>query len=144
MSAPSGKAGAPFTIEEYVRWSDVDAAGIVCYGAFVRFVEVAETELFRAAGMPYGKVFDRFDCWLPRVHFSADFHAPAFLDERLRLNAYVKKLGTTSVTLGFDIDNAAGTRVADFEIVLVCIDRKTFAKRPLPDELRGALSAFAG
>jgi len=144
MSPNAGKAGAPFTIEEYVRWSDVDAAGIVCYGAFVRFVEVAETELFRAAGMPYGKVFDRFDCWLPRVHFSADFHAPAFLDERLRLNAYVKKLGTTSVTLGFDIDNAGGTRVADFEIVLVCIDRKTFTKRSLPDELRSALSAFAG
>jgi len=132
----------PFSIEEYVRWSDVDAAGIVCYGAFVRFVEVAETEVFRAAGMPYGKVFDTFDCWLPRVHFSADFHAPATLDEKLRVSAFVKALGNTSVTLGFVIDNQTGVRIAEFEIVLVCIDRTTFAKRALPPELRAALSRF--
>ncbi|MDQ6766837.1 MAG: acyl-CoA thioesterase [Candidatus Eremiobacteraeota bacterium] len=133
----------PFSIEEYVRWSDVDAAGIVCYGAFVRFVEVAETELFRAAGMPYSKVFDTFACWLPRVHFSADFHAPARLDEKLRVSAIVKALGTSSVTLSFTIDNQTGTHIADFEIVLVCVDRTTLAKRPLPDELRAALSGFA-
>ena len=121
----------------------MDAAGIVCYGAFVRFVEVAETELFRAAGMPYSKVFDTFDCWLPRVHFAADFHAPARLDERLRVTASVKSLGNSSITLAFDIDNQAGTRIAEFEIVLVCTDRKTMAKRALPEELRAALSRFA-
>jgi YbgC/YbaW family acyl-CoA thioester hydrolase len=139
----SAQQQQPFWIEEYVRWSDVDAAGIVCYGAFVRFVEVAETELFRAAGMPYGKVFDAFDCWLPRVHFSADFHAPAHLDEKLRVSAAVKALGNTSVTLAFTIEGQGGQRIADFEIVLVCIDRTSFAKRPLPPELRAALSRFA-
>ena len=132
----------PFTIEEYVRWSDVDAAGIVCYGAYVRFIEIAETELFRSIGMPYGKVFDRFDCWLPRVHFSCDFHLPARLDEKLRLNAFVKRIGTTSVGLGFNIDNAGQGRVADFEVVLVCLDRRSFKKRALPDELRAALSRY--
>ncbi len=131
-----------FSIEEYVRWSDVDAAGILCYGAYVRFVEVAETELFRAMGMPYGQIFDRFDCWLPRVHFAGDFHLPARLDEKLTVRPFVKRIGTTSVTLGFAIDNAAGKRVADFEMVLVCIDRATFSKRPLPDELRRSLADY--
>ena len=134
--------GSPFRIEEYVRWSDVDAAGIVCYGAYVRFVEIAETELFRAAGVAYGKVFDDLDIWLPRVHFSADFHAPARLDERLSVSAGVKSFGTTSVTLAFWIDNHSGQRIADFEVVLVCIDRTHFAKRPLPQPLRAALSAY--
>jgi len=59
----------PFSIEEYVRWSDVDAAGVICYGAYVRFIEIAETELFRTAGFPYGQIFERFDCWLPRVRY---------------------------------------------------------------------------
>jgi YbgC/YbaW family acyl-CoA thioester hydrolase len=135
--------GRTFKIHEYVRWSDVDAAGIVCYGAFVRFVEVAETELFRAAGMPYSRVFDEFNCWLPRVHFSANFHEPARLDERLEFAASVRKLGTTSLTLAFTVENERRKRIADFEIVLVCIDRRTFAKRELPKPLREALSAFA-
>ncbi|MBV8262823.1 MAG: acyl-CoA thioesterase [Candidatus Eremiobacteraeota bacterium] len=129
-------------VEEYVRWSDVDAAGIVCYGAYVRFVEIAETELFRSAGIPYGKVFDDLGVWLPRVHFSADFHAPARLDEQLKVSAAVKSLGTTSVTLMFWIDNRAGLRIADFEVVLVCIRRDDFAKRELPLALRTALKPY--
>jgi len=132
----------PFKIEEYVRWSDVDAAGIVCYGAYVRFVEIAETELFRAIGMPYGKIFDQFDCWLPRVHFSCNFHLPARLDEKLSLSAFVKRVGNTSVTLAFEIDNASGARVANFEVVLVCLDRPSFTPRPVPAELRAALERF--
>lgn len=141
VDKPAGSSS--FIIEEYVRWSDVDAAGIVCYGAFVRFVEMAETELFRAAGMPYSKVFDRYDCWLPRVHFSGNFRTPARLDEKLRVAAFVTRLGTTSLTLSVAIDNQAGVRVADFELVLVCTDRTTLAKKPLPKELRTALSRFA-
>ena len=41
-----------FTIEERVRWGDVDAANIIFYGSYIRFFEIAETELFRAVGMP--------------------------------------------------------------------------------------------
>jgi acyl-CoA thioesterase FadM len=55
----------------------------------------------------------------------------------------VKALGNTSITLGFEIDNQAAARIADFEAVLVCTDRTTLAKRLLPDELRSALSRFA-
>lgn len=114
----------------------------MCYGAYVRFVEIAETELFRAAGIPYGKVFDEFDVWLPRVHFSADFHAPARLDERLTVNAGVKAFGTTSLTLAFWIADNGGRRIADFDVVLACIDRVHFEKRPLPQGLRDALSPY--
>ena len=44
-------APKPYIIEEYVRWSDVDFAGIIFYGSYVRFFEIAETELFRACGL---------------------------------------------------------------------------------------------
>src|SRR6266550_2394187 len=63
-----------FTIEERVLWGDVDAAKIIFYGSYVRFFGIAETELFRAVGMPYGKVFDEMDIWLPRVHLDSDCH----------------------------------------------------------------------
>ena len=32
-----------FTIEERVRWGDVDAASIIFYGSYIRFFEIAET-----------------------------------------------------------------------------------------------------
>lgn len=134
---------ARFAIDEYVRWSDIDAAGVICYGAYVRFFELAETELFREAGVPYGEVFERFGIWLPRRRLVCDFRAPAKLDERLRVSAWVKRLGTTSLTLAFQVENAANRTIAECEIVLVCVDRVRFASRPLPDELRAALARYA-
>jgi YbgC/YbaW family acyl-CoA thioester hydrolase len=133
---------APFVIEEYVRWSDVDAAGVICYGAYVRFIEIAETELFRAAGFPYGRIFERFDCWLPRVRYLSEFHKPALLDQRLKVSASIKRLGRSSMTFAFGFDDESGARIADCEIVMVCVDRKDFAPRPIPDELRIALAPF--
>ena len=50
-----------FRIREFVRWSDVDKAGIIHWGAYVRFFEMAETEMFRAVGLPYSRVFEQFD-----------------------------------------------------------------------------------
>ena len=49
------------TIEEHVRWSDTDRTGMMYYGQFLRFFDIAETELFRAVGLPYAEVFDRLD-----------------------------------------------------------------------------------
>jgi len=132
----------PFSIREYVRWGDVDAAGVICYGAYVRFIEIAETELFRAAGFPYGKVFERFDCWLPRASYKMEFRKPAVLDEQLTVNASVGRIGTSSIALRFEFSDDAGTRVADCDIVLVCVDKQTFKPKPVPKELREALARF--
>jgi YbgC/YbaW family acyl-CoA thioester hydrolase len=134
----------PFTIDEYVRWSDVDHAGIIFYGAYVRFFEIAETEMFRSAGMPYGEMFDRLDIWLPRVHLDCDFSYPARLDDRLRVAAYVPRVGTTSITLQFDVLHvAAGRLAASGHEVLVCTDRQAMRPAPLPAELRRVLDRFA-
>ena len=134
-----------FQIEERVRWGDVDAAGVVYFSAFARFFQIAETELFREAGVPYGRVFDRFDIWLPRVRYACDFHAPAHLDERLYVSAWIGRLGTRSITLAFAITTVeGGLPIADCEIVLVSVDRKTWKTQPIPAELRSALAPFAG
>ena len=75
----------PFVISEYVRWGDIDLAGIICYGAYIRFFELAETEIFRAAGLPFKEMFDRYDMWLPRKIMHTEFFSPAVLDERLKV-----------------------------------------------------------
>jgi YbgC/YbaW family acyl-CoA thioester hydrolase len=131
-----------FQIEERVRWSDVDAAGVVYFGTFVRFFEIAEEELFRAAGVPYGEVFDRFDCWLPRVKYDCVFRSPARLGEQLRVSARIERIGEKSITLAFAIEKLDGAAVADCTLVLVCVDRATFKGKKLPVDLRAALTPF--
>jgi YbgC/YbaW family acyl-CoA thioester hydrolase len=134
----------PFVIDEYVRWSDVDFAGIIFYGAYVRFFEIAETELFREAGLPYSEVFERFDIWLPRAHLDCDFKYPARLDDRLRVAVYFTRFGNSSVGINFDVVISKTQRLAATgHEVLVCTDRTTLRPRPLPGELRSLLEPFA-
>ena len=129
-------ATKPFTVDERVRWSDVDKAGIIFYGAYVRFFEIAEMELFRSAGVPYGEVFDRYDIWLPRVHLESDFHYPSRLDDELRVAAYCTHFGTSSLRINFDVLHLrAGELAVTGHEVLVCTTRDTLKSRPLPDDL---------
>src|SRR5205809_8138216 len=97
---------APYVVEEYVRWSDVDFAGIIFYGSYVRFFEIAETELFRAAGLPHREFFDKFDIWLPRNAVHAEFFRRARLDDRLRVAARVAGLGAKPLTLNLHVGHA--------------------------------------
>lgn len=131
---------APFIIDEYVRWSDVDFAGIIFYGAYVRFFEIAETELFRACGLAYAQVFDRYDIFLPRKAVHSEFFSPARLDDRLRVAAYVGRVGTKSMTLNFDVLGEGPALWAAGWQVLVCVDRKQLKPRPLPAGLLTALA----
>ncbi len=132
-----------FTVDERVRWSAVDKAGIIFYGAYVRFFELAEMELFRAAGVPYHQVFDRYDIWLPRAHLESDFLYPARLDDELRVAAYFTRFGTSSLRINFDVLHLTSGRlaVAGHE-VLVCTTRDTLKPRPLPEGLKERLLPF--
>jgi len=137
-----------FTIEERVRWGDVDAAGIIFYGSYIRFFEIAETELFRTVGLPYGKVFDLLQIWLPRVHLECDFHRAAKMDDLLQVSVYVGNIGRTSLRLNFEVrkKNDAGEIEEDLmataHFVLVATDRENLKPLPVPEELRHALEPF--
>ncbi len=139
-----------FTIEERVRWGDVDAAGIIFYGSYIRFFEIAETELFRAVGLPYGVVFDELNIWLPRVHLECDFHRAAQLDDLLEVSVWVGKIGTTSLRLNFEVrrkdrdDKIEEKLIATAHFVLVSTRRDNLQPIPVPEELRRALEPYTG
>lgn len=137
-----------FTIEERVRWGDVDAASIIFYGSYIRFFEIAETELFRSVGMPYGKVFDELDIWLPRVHLECDFHRAAQLDDLLEVSVSVGRLGRTSLRLDFEVRRKRDDGMIEQDLmatahfVLVSTERANLKPVPIPEELRRALEPY--
>ena len=132
-----------YTIEERVRWGDVDAASIIFYGAYIRFFEFAETELFRAVGLPYSVLFDELDVWLPRVHLECDFHHAAQLDDLLEVSVFVGRFGNKSMRLDFEVRRKGDALViANAHFVLVAVRRDTFETVPIPAELRERLAPF--
>lgn len=134
---------ARFTVTEQVRWSDTDRAGIIYYGQFLRFIEVAEMEMFRAVGLPYSEVFDRLDIWLPRVQIHFNFRRPLLLEDRIQVSAFVKAFGTKSLTLGFEVHRQReNDLVADGQVVLACVTRTDFQPVAVPEEIRRGLAPY--
>lgn len=135
---------ARYRIEEYVRWEDIDAAGIINYQAYLRFFALAEAELLRSAGLNYSFLFDVLGIWLPRVRVECNFFAPVKLDELLVVEAYFSKIGRTSVHLDFEVRRREQpqTPVASGRYVLVCVRQKDFEPLPLPAEVRERIDRF--
>ncbi|HEX3465839.1 MAG TPA: thioesterase family protein [Candidatus Elarobacter sp.] len=128
-------------VRDRVRWSDVDVMGIVYYGRYLRFMEAAETELFRAIGFPYDVLANEHGVWVARVRLECDYRAPAKLDDEIVCRAELRKLGGSSMTFTFPIERADGTRLVDGTLVLAALDRTTLRATRVPAPLRQALAS---
>jgi YbgC/YbaW family acyl-CoA thioester hydrolase len=135
---------ARYRIEEYVRWEDIDAAGIINYQAYLRFFGLAEAELLRSAGLSYKFLFESLGIWLPRVRVECNFLEPVKLDDLLVVEAYFSKIGRTSVHLDFEVRRKAepADLTATGRYVLVCVRQKEFTPVPVPEELRTRVRSF--
>src|ERR687895_1126802 len=132
-----------YSIEERVRWGDVDAARIIFYGAYIRFFEIAETELFRTVGLHYATMFDEMKIWLPRVHLECDFRRVARLDDLLEVSVYVGRFGTKSMRLDFEVRRQREEDpIATAHFVLAAVKQDTFETVPIPAELRERLAPY--
>ena len=132
-----------YRIQERVRWGDVDAARIIFYGAYIRFFEFAETELFRHVGLPYSRVFDQLKIWLPRIHLECDFYRAAQLDDLLEVSTFVGEFGHKSLRLNFEVRrNGEETLIADAHFVLAAVHHATFKSVTVPEELRQRLAPY--
>jgi YbgC/YbaW family acyl-CoA thioester hydrolase len=142
-AAPVAAPSFPFHVRERVRWEDVDLVGIVRYSAYTRLYDVAEAELWRAAGTGALDVMERFGLWLPRKVLHVEYHAPARFDDLIELRAGIAAIGTSSLTLLVETWSADGaTKLATVRTVLVAVEATAMTTRPIPDELRAQVAPW--
>ncbi|MCX7431419.1 MAG: thioesterase family protein [Planctomycetia bacterium] len=102
-----------------VEFRDTDAAGIVHFSAFFFWMESAEHELLRSAGL---HVFERHPdgseySW-PRVSVSCDYRSALRFGEEVDINVHVAELGRSSVTYRFVFEHD-GRTAAEGRVVAV-------------------------
>jgi acyl-CoA thioester hydrolase len=141
-------ASLPFRVQERVRWSDCDPLGIIYYGAYIRFFEAAEHEMFREAGLTYDVMRVQRHVQLPRKAFEVEFHSPAQMDELLDVEVGVSRIGTSAITMRFEAYRSSDrTHRATGSLTVVCVVKDgtlnpTITKGPLPDFVKDALKAY--
>lgn len=120
-----------FSWEVRVYYEDTDAGGIVYYANYLKFFERARTEWLRAIGVGQQDLLAEHDAMFVVKSVSADYHAPAKLDDVLKLTLRIEKLGRASILfvqearLGEQVLNTARVKIG-------CVD-SALRPRSVPD-----------
>ncbi len=133
----------PFRFAAYTRvaFSDTDAQGVVYYGRYLPYFDLARTEYHRRLG----------EIGASRSEFvlrasSVEYHAPARFDDLLEVFVRVARIGRTSVTydyaayrIGAGSDQALMVTASQVLVLIDHDDRRTLA---IPDSFRAHVVAF--
>lgn len=125
-----------------VGFSDTDAQGVVYYGRYFPYFDLARVEYHRHLGMlvpgPHEREFVMRACTI-------EYLAPARFDDLIEVFVRVSRIGRTSVTY-----ECAAYRVADDVLMvtahqtLVLVNPADRTPSPVPDWFRERIRAFEG
>ena len=122
-----------------VIYADTDQMGMVYYGNYLRYFEVARNELLRAAGMPYRGFEEAHGLMLPVVEAAIRYRRPARYDDELSLRAAVPEVNGASAKFVYEIRRLPqGEPLVEGHTVHACVDGAGKVTR-LPAALRLAL-----
>ena len=153
------------------RYSETDQMGIVYYGRYMEYFEVARTEMIRSLGFPYARLEDR-GIFLPVVSAQVRYHGSLTYDEpfevevsvferpTVRLQTWYRVFRTVPreadgggvdgrVEQGASAEPALGASPVTSGFVELCF-MDADSRRPVPapdfflEALRGALGNSAG
>jgi len=120
-----------FTWPVRIYYEDTDAGGIVFYANYLKFFERARTEWLRASGVNQQMLAETDGAIFVVKNANIDYHAPAKLDDELKLTLTIEKLGRASVQF---LQQAwrGDVLLASASVKVGCVDAATLRPRPLP------------
>ena len=133
-----------FETRDLIRWADSDPMGIIFYGAYIRLIGVAESEMSRACGLPVHQLRLERGVWIPRKALHLEFHSAAELEEEMLIKSWFGRIGTTSLTMRFEFYRASDQlHRASGSLTVVSVDKDSMIPRPIPDDVKKMLQRFA-
>ncbi len=131
----------PFTHTFRVRYAECDVQGVVFNAHYLAYVDLAITELWRAAFGSYSAMLERgVDVVVGEARLR--FLAAARFDDELTLAAHVVSLGDTSINTRHRILRGEELLV-DVHMRHVVVDRATWRKASIPDWMRDGLAPWS-
>jgi acyl-CoA thioester hydrolase len=133
----------PFHYSAFARvaFSDTDAQGVVYYGRYLPYFDLARVEYHRHLGRPH---LGNVDFAMRAV--TVEYFAPARFDDLLEVFVRVERIGTTSITYdhaAYKVDDG-DKLMATAKATLVCIALDERRAVPVPDSFREHVTTFEG
>ncbi|HZK75495.1 MAG TPA: thioesterase family protein [Candidatus Kapabacteria bacterium] len=125
-----------------VRYADTDQMGMVYYGKYFEYFEVARTEMLRACGLPYAEI-EAAGFWLPVSEASAKYHRAAKYDDLLRVTARMPRIVSARLEISYETRlDATDELIAEGATTLVFVSSATGKPTRPPQIYREAIERF--
>jgi acyl-CoA thioester hydrolase len=132
-----------YSLPIVARYAEVDQQGVVFNGHFLTWFDESFAGYLDHLGVTYPSLISAgHDVQV--VHTEIDYLAPVRWRDAVRVTVACERVGSTSFTLGFGVlrrDEAAQEQIAvQGRNVYVVVSTEDWAKRPIPGQLRAALT----
>ncbi|MBT3629220.1 MAG: tol-pal system-associated acyl-CoA thioesterase [Rhodospirillaceae bacterium] len=133
-------SGDTFIFPLRVFYEDTDAAGIVYYANYLKFIERARTEMLRAAGIDHSGIRETHGVLFVVRRCALDYRQPARLDDVLDIHTRIVAVKGASLEAE-QIVMRDGKTLVHADLLLACMNEKGAPVR-FPPNLRTALEAL--
>ncbi|MCG8380426.1 MAG: tol-pal system-associated acyl-CoA thioesterase [Proteobacteria bacterium] len=124
-----------FSWQVRVYYEDTDAAGVVFYANYLRYMERARTEWLRHVGFEHKYLQDEFGVLFAVKKLSIDYKKPGQLDDLLTVKSRLLERRGASLIFQQTISNSFDELLSQAEIKVACLNTKTLKASPIPENL---------
>ncbi|EGV28260.1 tol-pal system-associated acyl-CoA thioesterase [Thiorhodococcus drewsii AZ1] len=145
MANASELSGVTFDWPVRVYYEDTDAAGVVFYANYLRFMERGRTEWLRSIGYEQDVLRDAKGILFAVRRVNLEYQNSALFNELLLVRSAVTHLGGASMEFEQSVLRPADGKICcRGEVNVVCLDATTKRPRRLPSELAAAIQSSIG
>lgn len=135
------RAKQRFVLPVRVYYEDTDAAGVVYYASYLRYVERARTEWLRTLGFGQAALAGERGIAFAVRSLSAEYLRPARLDDLLDIVSEVDSVGRAQVAFAQRAERGGETLFAA-SVRVACIDPLRLRAAALPNDLRARFESL--
>lgn len=125
----------PFSWPVRVYYEDTDAAGIVYYANYLKFMERARTEWLRSFGLELPELQKEDGVVFTVARLNLEYKKPALFNDTLRVSVEIERLAKVYMDLVQRITRAGEELVCSGAVRVACVDSGTLEPRGMPERL---------
>lgn len=125
-----------------IHYALTDQMGVVYYGNYAQFFEIARTEAIRQLGLTY-KELEAMGILMPVSDMHIHYRKPVRYDELITVTVMLKEMPSGKrITFYGEVLNEAGERCTTSDITLYFVDARTMKPVSIPPALVEVLKPF--
>jgi acyl-CoA thioester hydrolase len=124
-----------------VYYGDTDAGRVVYHANYLKFFEAARTEYLHAYNITLTELEQKFGVLFTIRSLTADFIAPARLEDMLYITTTIKQLKNVTIIFSQNIrlNSKDGAIICAVEVKLGCVNAENMQVQKIPEFILNAL-----